>query len=195
MSIKKKTQSASSEHWLDAFKEFVAEFKGETDRAAVILGAAKLDYMLYQILSKYLLPSVSSKDELLEGESALSSFSSRINACHRLGLINSEFTRTLHLIRKIRNSFAHEVSGTKLDSGPHRDRIRELAAPFGHTYAYKFVREGYFTDKSGPSADFFIILSIAVMRLEGVFDNIMPLTDENAIELCPSSFTEDEGEA
>jgi hypothetical protein len=192
---KNKPKSLSSEHWQDAFKEFVAEFKGESDRAAVILGAAKLDYMLYQILAKYLLPPVGSRDELLEGDSGLSTFSARINICHRLGLIDSEFAHTLHLIRKIRNSFAHEVSGTKLDTGPHRDRIRELVAPFAHTYAYKFVREEYYDDKAGPSADFFIILSIAVMRLDGVFDRIYRVADDDRAELCPQSFTEPEDAA
>src|SRR5438270_10281747 len=49
----------------------------------------------------------------------------------------SDTSRALHLIRRIRNSFAHEVSGAKLDSGPHRDRIRELAAPFVKTYTYR----------------------------------------------------------
>src|SRR2546422_8611501 len=95
----------------DAFAKFVDEFKGESDRAAVILGAAKLDATLGQILDRHLRPSLSSSDELLDGDSPLSTFSARIAVCYRLGLISSEFAKTLHQVRKIRNSFAHELSG------------------------------------------------------------------------------------
>jgi hypothetical protein len=103
------------------FRAFFDEFKNETDRAAVIVGAAKLDYLLYQILGRYLLPITGTKDdELLEGDSPLSTFSSRINLCHRLGLIDTQFARSLHLVRKIRNTFAHEVSGCRLGTPPPR---------------------------------------------------------------------------
>jgi hypothetical protein len=68
------------------FKKFVDEFKGESDRAAVILGAAKLDLLLYQIIQQYLLPITGSKDELLDGDSPLGTFSAKILLANRLGL-------------------------------------------------------------------------------------------------------------
>jgi hypothetical protein len=110
-----------------AFSTFIKEFKDESDRAAVILGAAKLDILLYQLLKTSLRPSTSRSDELLDSDGPLATFNARIVFCHRLGLINDEFCRVLHLIRKIRNSFAHELGGISLDSGAHGDRIRELA--------------------------------------------------------------------
>ncbi|MDP3830347.1 MAG: hypothetical protein Q8Q47_03695, partial [Ignavibacteriaceae bacterium] len=100
----------------DIFYEFVNEFIAESDRAAVILGTAKLDFLLYQILTKYFIPVAGSSDDLLEGDSPLTTFSSKINICYRLGIIDTQFARTLHLIRKIRNSFAHEISGCNLDT-------------------------------------------------------------------------------
>src|SRR5919205_315616 len=184
------SRSKKPDPWLEQFEQFVVEFKGETDRAAVILGAAKLDYILYQILQKYLIPNVGSRDELLEGDSPLSSFSSKINICYRLGLIDAEFTRALHLIRKIRNAFAHEVSGCRLDSGAHRDRARELAAPFINTRGYKLIQEAYFEDKVGPSAEFFIILASAVISLDDVFKEITPLNAKEATMLYTSPWNE-----
>jgi hypothetical protein len=161
--------------YYSAFQEFLEEFRNESDRAAVILGAAKLDYLLYQILYKFLLPSVSNNDELLMGDSPLSTFSAKINMCHRLGLIDSEFARALHLTRRIRNAFAHETSGCKLDAGPHRDRVRELAAPFTRFARFSETKKIYFEKKSDPSADFFTVLTIMVIRLESIFDNLEPI--------------------
>lgn len=110
--------------------------------------------------------------------------------CYRLGLISAEVTRALHLIRKIRNSFAHEVSGCKLDSGAHRDRIRELAAPFISTRGFRLIEEGFFKDKSVSTAEFFIILAMMVIRLEGLFERLSPLTDEDALEMSPPPYNE-----
>lgn len=153
----------------DAFRKeiegFIAEFKGESERAAVILGAAKLDALLYQLLAKVLLPSVGNQDELLDGDSPLSSFSARINLSFRLGLIDAKFARALHLIRKIRNSFAHEVSGASLTTGAHRDRIRELCLPLVENEIFAKTRDQVF-GASGPAADFRMALSITMIRLE-----------------------------
>jgi len=118
-----------SEPEFEEFRAFVKDLIGESDRAAVILGAAKIDTQLYQILQKVLVPCASGKDELLDGDSPLSSFYSRINMVYRLGLIDSQFAWTLHLVRRLRNAFAHELAGVNLVTGPQRDRIRELAAP------------------------------------------------------------------
>jgi hypothetical protein len=171
-----------------SFRVFVDEFKEESDRAAVIIGTAKLDYSLYQILTKYLVPSVSNSDELLEGDSPLSTFSARINICYRLGLIDSKFARALHLTRKIRNSFAHEVSGGKLDSGPHRDRIKELIAPFAQTEAFKDFRKAFAHDKTGAAGDFFTILTMMIMRLDAIFSNLPPLSPAKIYPLIPPGY-------
>ena len=59
---------------LNEFTAFVKEFYKEKDRAAVILGVAKIDAQLYQVLQKFLCPCPSSKDELLDGDGPLSTF-------------------------------------------------------------------------------------------------------------------------
>lgn len=48
------------------FISFIKEFLEESDRAAVVLGAAKIDILLHQILKKVLLPSPRGDDELLD---------------------------------------------------------------------------------------------------------------------------------
>ena len=157
-----------------AFEEFTIEFENETDRAAVVLGAAKIDQVLYQILQAHLLPSPSRNDELLDGNSALSSFSSRITMTYRLGLIDAALSRSLHMIRRIRNSFAHEVSGCSLSNGAQRDRVKELALQFKKYKLFEQVRSKYFSNSkdSDPSTEFRISLAILLARLEVLLVNV-----------------------
>ena len=149
----------------NAFKEFVEEFKNESDRAAVILGAAKLDALLGQILDRFLLPCTSSTDELLEGDSPLATFSARINICHRLGLISPQFAKSLHLVRRIRNGFAHELAGCSLNSGSHSDRLKSLLAPLRPLPFYRRFHDRFF-DKMTPSTEFKACLAMMAARLE-----------------------------
>jgi hypothetical protein len=83
------TESPSQTHGWKVYKTFVEEFRSESDRAAVILGVAKLDVVMYQIIQQALLPSASSNDELLDGDTPLSTFSAKINFLYRLGIIDA----------------------------------------------------------------------------------------------------------
>src|SRR4051812_37773609 len=109
----------------DFLDDLFSELFPVTERAAVLVMAAMIDRLLAQALSAFFLPHISKADELLEGDSPLSTFSARIMAAHRLGLVDAEVTRCLHIFRRIRNDFAHEVTGCSLTTAPHRDRIRE----------------------------------------------------------------------
>jgi DNA-binding MltR family transcriptional regulator len=115
---------SAAAHWNSIHN---AEFAKESDRAAVILTAAMLDNALYQLLRTVLVADTSSTDELLEGANApLSTFSSRIHAAYRLGLLSKRFARDLHLVRNIRNAFAHNITGCAFDEGGVRSRVTEL---------------------------------------------------------------------
>jgi DNA-binding MltR family transcriptional regulator len=104
-----------------------SEFKNESDRAAVILAASIIDEELTSLLKHYLRPTPSSNDEVFDGATApLGNFSSKITMSYRLGLISGKFSRDLHLIRKIRNEFAHKVYGCDFNDGSVKQRIDEL---------------------------------------------------------------------
>lgn len=188
---KKSPMSEGKEYNIDfaAFKAFAAEFKNESDRAAVILGAAKIDYIAYETLRRALVSTPSANDELLDGDSPLSTFSSRINVLYRLGLIAPDFARALHLVRRIRNAFAHELSGCDLNSGAHRDRVRELYAPFARFETTQEIHKSFFGTHKGASAEFRIALAIIVLRLEGMRERTDPLRSDCATVLVPGAWT------
>ena len=167
----------------EEFRAFVMDLIGESDRAAVILGVAKIDTQLYQILQKVLVPCASGRDELLDGDSPLSSFHSRIHLIYRLGLIDRQFAWALHSIRKIRNAFAHELAGVNLVTGPQRDRIRELAARLkaqdGWNEFKKIIQEKAKLEEA--SADFRAVVAHISVRLHRLFVTCQTQTTENAI--------------
>lgn len=150
--------------------EVVDAFAEESDRAAVILAAAKLDELLYQLLQATLQPPPSARDELLDTECPLSTFSAKIHLCHRLDLMDARFARALHLVRRIRNSFAHESTKATLDSSPHRDRIRELTALWSSRDELDNLADllaaGSFKDRSIPAVAFFSAAAVLMLRLQ-----------------------------
>lgn len=178
----------------EEFQAFAREFSSESDRAAVILGAAKLDVLLFQLLQKVLRPSTARTDELLEGDSPLGTFSARTLLCHRLGLIDDELFRAINLIRRIRNSFAHELTGVSLDAGAHRDRIRELVTPLKEHGSFKWLIDNFYKDKQGPANDFRAVVALISLRLEGAFEEAPALYSKNPCTLIPPQWKDDDAE-
>ena len=163
---------------------FLVEFGAESDRAAVILGAAKLDILLYQVLQRFLLPTPTSEDRLLEGESALGTFSARINAAYRMGLIDAALARALHLVRKIRNAFAHETAAGDLSTGPYQDRVRELVAPLRSDEGFESGRDlPGIKHTRGASRNFRVALAIICTRLDFLLGYVKPLSRDRAMPL------------
>jgi len=170
---------------LAEFDEFFSEFEGESDRAAVILGAARLDILLDQLLRMHLLPTTESHDELFDGDAPLSTFHARSLLAYRLGLIDVNFVKALHLTRKIRNAFAHEGTGCDLNKGGNRDRVKELKKLFGHDAKFKEWTEMFFKGKPGCSSDFRTALAIMTLRLEGAVGDITQISGYKPWSVVP----------
>lgn len=122
----KLNQVKCSAHKQDAL--FMDEFEKETDRAAGIVGAAILESALESALKSHLVKSTHPKnDSLFDGPNApLSSFSSKIDMLLRLGLISEEMAKALHIVRKIRNSFAHGIVNCDFKNQHVVSLIKEL---------------------------------------------------------------------
>ncbi len=175
-----KEETIPSDELVEDFDQLINQFMEDSHRASVVLGAAKLDSLLGQLLSKYLIAHYTNEDPLLNRDGPLSSFSSKIHIAYRLGLIDAEFAKALHLIRRIRNEFAHEVKDAQLNTSPHRELIRDLTFLFQHASLFDVVKRTYFSDISGPSANFFTALAILIMRLETIIIKVEPVQSDKA---------------
>jgi DNA-binding MltR family transcriptional regulator len=115
------------EHWIRNLATLQDELEHSTsDRSCVIVAAAYIDELLEYLLKNFLYSPSSEKEDkdLFSGYGPLSSFSSKILLSYRLGLISNYEYKTLQIIRKIRNAFAHDISkGSLLE-------YKEMLIPF-----------------------------------------------------------------
>jgi hypothetical protein len=142
------------EQWSDLLREQMGK---ESDRAIVILCAAMLETALETIVKSRLVPIASADDSLLEGVYApISSFSAKIDLAHRIGLLSAKFARDLHIIRRIRNDFAHNVQSCSFGHAAMRSRVAELARSSGIIEHFPGVRKAFV---EGTRGDFLMIIS------------------------------------
>jgi hypothetical protein len=100
----------------------------ESDRAAAVLAPAYLDALLEDLLRSFFIEG-DSADQLLGLDRPIGTFSSRIDLAHAVGFVTDDTRHDLHLIRKIRNDFAHKVDLHSFDGPPIRDRCAQFRTP------------------------------------------------------------------
>lgn len=180
-------------HWDDFLDE---ELKSESDRACVILAAALLDSALETLLKSHLLPSSSASDPFFDHANApLSTFSARIEMAYRLGLIDPYFAKALNLIRRIRNDFAHNISGCDFDDTRVMSRMTEL----GRTVPLRDMKnlEQHDLYPRTQRGEFQMIVSLIQWLLRSLAERIGPIANGYKIEigdLKESDFELDEQE-
>src|SRR5690606_6592732 len=113
-------------------------------------------------------------------------FSSKIDFCFRLGLIDAEFCRAIHLVRKIRNSFAHEVYGASLENGNHKDRVKALISGIRNEPYFQKLKELFFDESESSRNNFSATLGLMVARLDGLYHNIKTISGHTPKTLCPA---------
>ncbi len=137
-------QSISTSDLFDAFAEdLLAE---REPRPLVIVGASKVDNLLFEILSSHLLPKrakAKDQDELLEGDRPLATFSARIKTCYRLGLIDESLCLSLDTLRSLRNPSAHSIA-FDIGKSPTREHLAELRKGVAGRKSFRWTKERYF---------------------------------------------------
>lgn len=112
------------------------DYGEKNDRAIAIVGATFLDTILEHILRAFLVDNEKEVDKLLQYDQLLGTFSGKITMAYCLGLIYRPVRDDLHLVRKIRNEFAHNLYASFGDekikswcSGLKWHRIAHVANP------------------------------------------------------------------
>lgn len=162
-----KTMDIDQKRFRDLFAQVNKEMSDESDRAVIIVGAARLEILLSDLLNRFMIPCSAEDYEMFKDHKPVSSFYSKIVLAYRCGLISSDSAKALQLVRKIRNEFAHKPVPGPLDSGTHADRLKELESLFPHGEDLSEIGRIVFEKKgkhSGPFRFFvlFMITSLAV---------------------------------
>lgn len=153
----------------DQWQRYMEMFSKESDRACVILTVSFLDELLTLCLRMKLVATPSAADSLFEGGNApFSSFSSKIDVAYRLGIISNRLCRDLHLVRKIRNDFAHNIEGCHFSDQAVHNRIRELRNAFVELIDIYKTEEASKMYPPGDRGDFQFCCSWMIDYLHGI---------------------------
>lgn len=128
-------------------------YHSETDRGAAIVAASLFDNLLERILRGSMISNTKAK--FFEGYGPMASLSAKIELARFLGLIGRGQHHSLHVIRKVRNAFAHSLDHElSFESSPVRDHIHQLWLPLSRlfeTEEHKTLRQK-FTSAVGAHA-------------------------------------------
>ena len=95
---------------LEEFIDFRKSLIQESDRGCALMAAAFIEDKLEKLLESYFIENEKVCKQLLKANGALATFSSKIDLTFLLGLIPKNVFNDLHILRKIRNEFAHTAS-------------------------------------------------------------------------------------
>lgn len=159
---------------------FVVGLAREGERAAVVLGAARLDVSLERLLKKLMHPHPGGSDNLFDSDRPLGSFSAKIALAYRLGVIDRNFEHALQMIRKIRNAFAHSINVASLSEPPYNGQLNELIRDVkkdGDSFDNMVhqLRQGGFPEKLLNFCAAVIVLLMSLEMVEAVSDQLQPI--------------------
>lgn len=103
-----------------------AELRKESERGCVVLAFAWMDDQLSANLRKFLLPSAQQSekaDELLGVGRPIGDAATKIDLCLRLGILQPNTHKSLHMFRRLRNDFAHLASNISFEDQSIHDRV------------------------------------------------------------------------
>ncbi|MBI2816294.1 MAG: hypothetical protein HYX72_05110 [Acidobacteria bacterium] len=179
-------QNLKTSELFDAFADdLLAE---RNPRPLVIIGASKVDDLLFEMLRVFLLPKIAKEkdqDELLEGDTPLATFSARIKMCRRLGLIDKTLYLALERLRALRNLSAHSVSFDDAKS-PVREHLAELRKQIASRSSYRLTKDRYFDSTSLQAIEEWqcLLLTLCVL-LEAIRGKVGPTSgDKNALSIA-----------
>ena len=179
---------AQNKQTRELFDVFVEELLAERSaRPLIIIGTSKIDNLLLEILRAFLKPKLAkgnNQDELLEGDTPLGTFSSRIKICRRLGLIDETLFDAIDRLRQIRNLSAHSISFNHT-TAPVKDHITLFKGLMINRPSFKLTKERYFEADTLQSTEEIqcLLLTVCVL-LEAIRVKIKPTAgNKNALNI------------
>ena len=154
----------------------------ERGRGAVLVGVARVDAALEHLLQAVMTPASSGRETLFFPDRPLGSIGAKVALASRLGLLDSEAERALHVLRKLRNAFAHSAESASLADPAHRDRLAEVISAARANPLWtplETVLAAQTASAAGPLdptlRDYILLITILVAFLEAAAQQLRPL--------------------
>ena len=116
------------------YQAMIESFNAESDRGAAVLAGSYAENSLGMFLESFIVDPAPS-ERLFGSNGSLSTFSQRIDFAQAFGHLSKQMCAELHLIRKIRNHFAHHPKASSFSESP----VREWATSFTAAREVKFA--------------------------------------------------------
>jgi hypothetical protein len=104
----------------------IRQLATDSDRAAAIVGAAILETRLTQSIKGRTFSDKTINERMFGSMGALGSLSAKIDLAYMLGIFNRDVHQDLHVVRRIRNRFAHHLDVTDFNSQSILDMCASL---------------------------------------------------------------------
>lgn len=120
---------ASTGVWTYESDNEKALFEGlehDSDRAAAIIAGSMIDVRLTAAIKHRLRRDSVIENKLFQPSGPLGTFSSKIDLARLMGIISAPAYRDIHVVRDIRNSFAHDLKIRDFNTPSIRDRSMNL---------------------------------------------------------------------
>lgn len=111
---------------VEAARTIALQMLEERGRGAVLVGVARVDAALENLLQALMAPPSAKGDGLFLPERPLGSIGAKVALASRLGLIDASVERALNVLRKLRNAFAHSAESASLGDPAHSSRLAEV---------------------------------------------------------------------
>ena len=105
------------------FAAMLDELNAETERGVALVVTSYLDTLLGDALAAFLINNESAHALLTSFNAPFGTLSTKIAGCHALGIVTDAEMRECHILRRIRNEFAHQIEVTF-----NTDKVRDLCA-------------------------------------------------------------------
>ena len=111
---------------VQAVINFRLSLDSETDRGCALMAAAFIDEQLSLLLKSYFVDDSSVVKVMFKSNGPFSSFESKIDVSYAMGLISFNTRHDIHLLRRIRNEFAHISTPMSFEDEKISSRCNEL---------------------------------------------------------------------
>lgn len=151
----------------DAAQKIATQMLAEKGRGAILVGAARIDTALENLLKSVMAPGSRKEDNLFKPERPLGTFSAKIALAARLSLIEKPVEKAIQAIRKTRNDFAHSFDSNSISDEQHISRLAEAYADARTNPLWAPV-ETLLTEAKieKPLRDYIVLVTVLVAYME-----------------------------
>lgn len=180
-----------------AVQQIALQMLEERGRGAVLVGVARVDAAMEHLLQAVMVPAPERGDGLFLPDRPLGSLGAKVALASRLGLIDTDVERALHVLRKLRNPFAHSAESASLADPVHSDRLTPIVAEARLNPLWaplETVLGAQPPSAHGPLEpalrDYILLITILVAFLEAAAEQLRPMQPQTVVRLRGDSRVE-----